>query len=467
MNSLRLYVFVIVSLLLVLGPARGSRAETDIDLPPFETIDFALDTGLHNGQGDEPVKVFSQDLTIPDATWLRLHFGGYYLGDESYIVMTSLADGSTQRLNAVTIEQWQGSSAFFNGDTLLLELYAGPGDENIFFEIERITVGKALGSLLMDKSLCDGDDDRVASTDSRVGRILAGGCTAFLVSNGAVLTAGHCVDFDPDDFGPQLPDGVLDLSGVVEFNVPLSTSSGGVVMADADDQYPIDTGSVEWNFDGEGQGFGKDWAVFSVFPNANNQDVAHVTRGFFRVTREKPAVNHTIRITGYGADDTPPGSTGGRNSRNKTEQTDTGPYKGESSSGGNIWHTHRADTAGASSGSPIIWESRNIVIGIHTNAGCTASGGTNAGTSFEHNPLETALDDFPGSSTVYVDRGMPALATEDGTVFRPYNTLAEGVGAVSTYGRVHLVEGYYPDETLLIDRAMTLVAPVGSVTIGE
>lgn len=341
-----------------------------------------------------------------------------------------------------------------------------PGDEGIFFQIVRITVGEDVGEQDGIKALCDGDDDRVPINDSRVGRILAGGCTAFLVSNGAVLTAGHCVDWDPDDGGPGLPDGVLDLTGVVEFDVPLSATNGTVRMADADDQYPIDLTSVDWNFDGEGQGLGKDWAVFSIFPNPNNEDRAHVTRGFFRVTREIPSLNTTIRITGYGADDDPPGSTGGRNQWNKTEQTDTGPYRGESISGSNIWHDHRADTRGASSGSPIIWNSQNVVIGIHTNAGCTDTGGANSGTSFEHNPLETALDDFPGANVVYVDRGMPALATENGTVFRPYNTVAEGIAAVPTSGRLSIVEGSY-NESITITKAVTLVAPVGTVTIGQ
>ncbi|RLC16147.1 MAG: hypothetical protein DRH93_18955 [Deltaproteobacteria bacterium] len=75
--------------------------------------------------------------------------------------------------------------------------------------------------------------------------------------------------------------------------------------------------------------------------------------------------------------------------------------------------------------------------------------------------LETALDDFPGSNTVYVDRGMPALVTENGTVFRPYNTVVEGVSAVPNNGRLSLVEGYYNDEIFTIDRPMFLVAPDG------
>lgn len=447
-------------LMVCLLTAAKAEARPQIELPPFETVDYALDSGIISGQGDNFVLGFSTDIFVTGAIWMRLHFSDYDLGDRSYLIISGAKDGGTQRLNATTIEQWQGSSAFFNGDTVTVALYVAPEDQDIFFKLSRVTAGQPVGPLLVPKALCDGDDDRAPYSDSRVGRILFGGCTAFLVSNGAVLTAGHCVDWDPDDDGPDLPDGILDLNGVVEFDVPASDVWGNPVMADPEDQYPIDTDSVEWHYDGEDQGLGKDWAIFSVFPNPNNGDVAHVTRGFFRVTREKPATDATIRITGYGADS--------EATRNKVEQTDTGPYKGESTSGSNIWHKHRADTRGANSGSPIIWNAYgNVVIGIHTNAGCTSSGGTNSGTSFEHNALETALDDFPVTSTVYVDRGMPALATETGTVFKPYNTVAEGVSNVPTYGRVSLVEGNYTGETLLIDKAMTLVAPVGTVTIGE
>ena len=75
-------------------------------------------------------------------------------------------------------------------------------------------------------SLCDGDDDRVASADPRVGRLFLGGCTVWLASNGSLLTAGHCADVDPDLNGPMLPDGCLDLAGLVEFNFPASLSNG-------------------------------------------------------------------------------------------------------------------------------------------------------------------------------------------------------------------------------------------------
>lgn len=434
-------------------------------LIPHHHQPYHLDSEKHDGLEAETVSVFQEVIEIAGVPWLRLHFSKYNLGQKSYITITSLEDGSYQRLSAKTLPQWRNSSAFFNGDTLLVELHAAPGERNIFFHLYKITVGEWLGEQVGIETLCDGDDDRVASTDSRVGRLFGGGCTAYLVSNGAVLTAGHCTDFDPDDNGPLLPDGVLDLSGVVEFNVPASGANGIRRWAAADDQYPIDTNNVTWHFEGTGQGFGKDWAVFAIGTNANNHDRAHVTRGFFRMTRESPSSGNTIRITGYGVDDDPPGNTGGRNAQNFTEQTDTGPYQGESSSGGDIWHRYRVDTRGANSGSPIIWNSQNVTIGIHTNGGCTDTGGENSGTSFEHNALENALAVFPGANVIYVDNGMPWPATV-GTIFRPFDTVAKAVNAVVAGGTISIVRGTY-NETITISKAMTLSAPVGPVTIGQ
>jgi hypothetical protein len=117
----------------------------------------------------------------------------------------------------------------------------------------------------------------------------------------------------------------------------------------------------------------------------------------------------------------------------------------------------------------MIWEDNGFAIGIHTNAGCTETGGSNKGTSFEHDPLEDALQDLPGPNTIYVDNFAgwdDVVTTGDGTIFRPYDTVVEGRDNVPVGGIVSIVAGTY-DETLTIDKAMALVAPVGAVTIGE
>lgn len=440
---------------------------------------YLLDTGVHQGTQEEATLGFSEVVRIPGVPWMRLHISEYNLGVGSYITVTSLLDGERQRLDAKALDRWSDATAGFNGDAVTVELHVAPGDEDIFVRVAEVTVGEWIGDdsdvdVEAVVSLCDGDDDRVASTDARVGRVRPVGCTAWLVSNGSVLTAGHCVDVDPDDLpgapcGPILPDGVLDLTGRVEFNVPASFSDGTLRNSAVEDQFPIDLTSVVWDFTGcsptQPRVLGRDWAVFEVFPN-DAGELAHERQGFFRMTRESPAVLALARITGYGQDNVPGGTTGGFNAQNQTEQTDTGAYNGENSSGARRWHRYRADTMGGNSGGPIIWNSNGLTIGIHTNGGCNATGGSNSGTSFEHNPLENALQGFKGPNTVYVDQGMLTLATADGTIFRPYPTVTQAIGVVLSGGIVSVVTGSY-NETMTLDTRMTIQAPVGPVVIGR
>lgn len=397
--------------------------------------------------------------------WLRLNFGDVDLGRQSAITITSTHDGGDQILDSRSMPQWENSSAVFNGDELAIELHGSPIDQGIFFTIDSLVVGEPQDD--PDPETLRGADNRVASTDGRTARLFFGGCTSWMISNGRFLTAGHCVDFDPDQGGPLLPDGVLDLSGVVEFNVPPSLTNGTTVAADPDDQYPINTAGVVWRLDGSGQGLGKDWAVFTVGPNSNTGLTPVVAQNtFFRTTNGNPTAGNTMRITGMGLDNTPPGSSGNRNAQNFTNQTSTGAYVGESSSGSDIWHRSAVDTTGGNSGSPILWSSNGFTVGIHTNAGCNAIGtGANNGTSFDINALESAIDNHPGSSTIYADTTRYG-ATENGSIFHPHDTFAEAVTTVAAGGTISIVRGSYSD-TGLFTKAVFVVAPVGSVLIGN
>jgi len=460
----------VLSLLALAPPALAER-------PPvvFSHHRIDMNSGRHANNGPTETIPFIDAITVPDSQFIRVAISEYNLGAKSYILLRSLGDLDEQRLDAQSLPVWQNRSAIFNGDGLIVELHVAPGESGIFVEFSQ-----ALGGhwepldLPTPHSQCGPSDDRVATTDNRTGRMYFGGCTAYRVTIGpragvtdeeTMLTAGHCVDFDPDSGGPQLPDGVLDLSGVIEFNVPNSTAGGNPIAAPANDQYPVVTAGARWNFDGSGQGLGKDYAVFGVGRNANTGLLPFQAYGFpFRLTREGPAAGATIRITGYGAD------TG---TANRTCQTHTGPYVSETVSGANIWHAYQVDTEGANSGSPIIWNTNGLAIGIHTNAGCNlATGAGNSGTSFEHDPLEVDLRAYVQSLARFVDAGHPLRVAEEGTVYRPYSTVSLGASGITSGGILSIVTGGYntvADRALIAgtgNKAMTLVAPCGSVRIG-
>ena len=89
-------------------------------------------------------------------------------------------------------------------------------------------------------------------------------------------------------------DSVADLNGVMEFNVPASDASGNVVMAAPQDQFPINTSSFVWHYDGEGQGIGKDYGILLVNANTGTGERPHVGRGFYRLSQSVPAAGTTL-----------------------------------------------------------------------------------------------------------------------------------------------------------------------------
>lgn len=447
-------------------PLRAQRLPVNTEYQPYP-----LDTGKRDNQSATEWLVYTNLITATgDSSRIRVHFSGFNLAKGSYLTLTSLHDGGRQTLDPISMGYWQNTSAIFNGQKVQLELHVAPGAKGVFAQVDQLVLECNCPEPVLNRdnrlprTLC-GADSRTASTDNRVGRI--SGCTAWLVSNGAVLTAGHC--------GP--------VSGVFEVNVPASSASGVPVASAPQDQFPIDTS----NRTSVDNGSGDDYTVFGLLPNNSTGNRAHLLYGFFRMTKETPAVATTIRITGFGVDNTPAGpvanccatDSGGActhpncNAQSRTLQTATGPYVGETVVGASdIFHDYQTDTEPANSGSPIIWNANGFTIGIHTHGGC-ASGG-NSGTSFENNGLESLLQGFLGSNTRYVDVVQPPNApAENGTIFQPYNTVAEAVTAVVSGGRLAIVEGSYTAAagnvmTMGADgKAFTVLAPVGTVTIGN
>jgi hypothetical protein len=269
-------------------------------------------------------------------------------------------------------------------------------------------------------------------------------------------------------------------------NVPPSSASGVTAASAPEDQFPIDLS----NRTSVDNGNGDDYTVFGLLPNTSTGSRAHLLHGFFRMSRETPALASTIRITGFGVDNTPPGpvanccatDSGGActhpncNAQSRTLQTATGGYVGETIIGASdVAHDYQADTEPANSGSPIIWNANGFAIGIHTHGGCTSGGGgSNSGTSFENNGLESLLQNFLGANTEYVDAvTYPNAPAENGTIFQPYNTVTEAVAAVASGGRIAIVEGTYTaaaGNTMTMGtggKSFTVLAPVGTVSIGN
>lgn len=353
----------------------ASAAEDAPSLPVIPTIalEMRLDSGVIEpprvGPAVESV-VFATVVDAGDAAWVRLWLDGTQLGgdsgtDGSRLRITSLLDGAQQHLTAETLAAWNDSTAYFNGGEVLVELIALPGAAPSRVRIVRAVAQPATPFEV--RSLC-GVDDRALSADPRAARFMPSGCTAWLHAdaNRTFLTAGHCG---------------VGAGDVVQFNVPLSTTTGALVNPPPEHQYPVEPISVQFS----NGGVGNDYAYFGVSPNSETglmpfqrQNAAYV------LAAAAPGVTagQRIDITGYGTVTSPVDRRW-----NQVQKTHVGPYTGLF--GTTVRYT--TDTTGGNSGSAVLNVTDNTVIGIHSHAGCGGSTGANQGTAIQLAGLQTAL----------------------------------------------------------------------------
>ncbi|MHC4140773.1 MAG: hypothetical protein ACYTA3_09560 [Planctomycetota bacterium] len=72
--------------------------------------------------------------------------------------MTSLADGASQTHTATTLRQWSGTSAYFIGDAIKVQLIADPGTARSRVSLARVLAGPQAGGAIA--SICGPTDAR-------------------------------------------------------------------------------------------------------------------------------------------------------------------------------------------------------------------------------------------------------------------------------------------------------------------
>ena len=348
MRSLKFAVALIVG-----SFATSALAQQTLDQPLDEPQDYHLDSGLLNNPAIDAQTVFNNVVTIKNAAWLRIYFSDVQLEADSFVRITSQLDKEVQELDADALAMWGNSSAYFNGNSLLVELVAAPGTTNRFV-INQIAMETEVALPTGTCGIC-GPDNRVQSDVNWACRLLPAGCTASIWNNlSCLVSAGHCM-------GGNM---------VIEFNVPNSNPNNcNINHPPVADQFPI----TEFLFTNGGTG--NDWAAMTS--GTNNQDQTAFERyGEFRpIASLSPNLFQPLAIWGYGVDS--------QCAVSQVQQTSLGTVTSISQT----LFRHDVDATFGNSGSGII--QNGAILGIATHCPCP-----NYATRVDHPNFANAREQF-------------------------------------------------------------------------
>ena len=341
-----------------------AQAQLTDDWPTGEILPYVRDSGVLENAAGQARALYQETVRIDDAAWVRVYFDDVQLGAGSFVRITSLLDGEVQVLDAAAMTMWGNASAYFNGDSVTVELIGGAKTAANRLAIGRVATQQNVDDPGEASTVC-GVDNRISSNELWTARLVPAGCTASVWSEeSCMITAGHCI-------GGNM---------VVHFNVPPSQANCNIVAPPISDQFPVSATAFLAG------GLGNDWAVLAAGTN-NLGEKPYDRYGDLRVLDfTPPVVGQTVTITGYGVDTPCPVS--------QTQQTDSDPIT--SITGTRILYF--VDTTGGVSGSAIIRNGR--IIGVHTNSGCP-----NSGTRLDVPALAAALGQCPPPDPTPIETG--------------------------------------------------------------
>jgi hypothetical protein len=249
--------------------------------------------------------------------------------------ISSLQDGEVQELDRFTARMWSNASAYFNGDTLLVEIVAAPRTRGN--RVRMASVGVELIALVN----CPGHactctpDTRFPSNEDWSARWVSGGCSASVYNqNGCYVSAGHCY---------------TDAFTVLGFRIPLSLNNCAMQQPPVADQFPVLMTASD------GTPCAPDWRVGKLGVNSINQ--THFQRyGVFKpLASAPPPVTGAIDIYAFGSSVTPV--------VNGVQQHTSG-MSVVSVSGNSFNYTGTGTITGGTSGGGVIYN--NAIVGVNT-----------------------------------------------------------------------------------------------------
>lgn len=315
-----------------------SHAQQTPNRPRGVIEDYVLDSGKHDNHTGQFQVVFSRAIKVEDAVWLRLYFNQVSMPPASFIRVTSVFDGESQELDSDALSMWSDTTAYFNGDTLIVELVAAPQTSGNRFVVGRIGVQRFgdLEGVPGNCGICR-RDKRVPSAEDWSCRLMPVGCTASVYNTqSCMVSAGHCMEGDL----------------VAQFRVPPSDNNCGPDNPGVAEQFPI---TARQFVDG---GVGNDWAVMTSGVNNLGQ------KAFQRYNVRRPLAmvlpkKGRSTINGYGVD--------GTCVRSQTQQFSRGRIKSQQAQ----FYTYSNDIRSGNSGSGFLVNGEIVGVVSH----CDNQGG--------------------------------------------------------------------------------------------
>ncbi len=396
---------VLIAAMVIAGLRAPALGQGTMDCPTGVVEPYHLDSGLRGNAAVAGKTVFTGAVHVAGASWLRLYFGAVGLSAGSVVRMTSALDGQAQELDAQGLAAWGNSSAYFNGDTVIVELVAAAGATRNRIVVEQIArPGPQPEGGPGDCGIC-GSDDRVPSNEGWAGRLLPAGCTASVYNEASCLvSAGHCI-------GGGM---------VVEFNVPDSDGDCSINHPPVADQFPIA------DFDFTNGGVGNDWSVLVAGTN-NLGELPYDRYGELRPIAGAPvSPGAPAAVWGFGVDNTC--------THSQAQQTSAGSIVGANGT----TYEFEIDIRGGNSGSSLIHDGGIIGIVTHCNSGgCPAA--PNLGTRIDLPSFVAAREALCGDNLHFAfPAGLPErIEPAGGTSVRVLVQPDTGVPAPGT-GMLHV-----------------------------
>ena len=446
------------------------------------------------GPSRESSLVVLTNVNESASTFLRLYFKGTQLGDESYLILEG-TDGARQELRKKDLENWSFSSAYFNGSTVKVSLFSAEGEKNmVFIDAIKVSDGKIQTINRAVSQSRENLTNQTPSTNSStidydllphaaaVGRFSNGNKsygTGWIAANGAIVSAKRIL-YD------LVVNGDYD---IIEFNIPASANYGTVNHPGPEDQYPlrassINIGSTTFDFKNKyhydiskEEDYGEwttSWAIIEALPNSTGLRPGERQQQYFQVARNPgsftlESLETPVDIFHYGETTTDIiyGTQYRTLKRYVAKLLPSEEYL--DFAGGDrddlvLYTNNEGDItlSDSDAGAPITYSGYNIAIGVHNDF---LRWPPSVGTGFRDNDLLSGIDNFFSTVMVYVDQASEWDAST-GAIDKPYFEVWDGIEGAEIDGIVNIVKGNY-NEPMYITKAVTLVAPVGNVVIGE